>query len=244
MSNVATHIFVSVGPDGADATQIQPLRDWNEGHKFGGGSNNQFLQRDTGDATYGAKWSTGLTYDGTTLSIASAIAIAGNTNNTITGTVAGAYTTTITNSSANAAAYAGLALTTNSVSPSLLRAMSSAFTPVNGARADGAQWINSAGAGGLDLAAGHASGVITFWTNGAERLRITAAGLLTFGGTSNAFPALKRSSADVQVRLADDSAYATLDCLGLMASGAAGASFGPAAVASITVVNGIVTAIS
>jgi hypothetical protein len=38
--------------------------------------------------------------------------------------------------------------------------------------------------------------------------------------------------------------YATLDCLGLKASGVPGASFGPAAVASITVVNGIVTAIS
>lgn len=38
--------------------------------------------------------------------------------------------------------------------------------------------------------------------------------------------------------------YATLDCLGLKASGTAGANFGPSAVASLTVVNGIVTAAS
>lgn len=40
------------------------------------------------------------------------------------------------------------------------------------------------------------------------------------------------------------SAYATLDVLGLKASGVAGASFGPSAVASLTIVNGIVTAAS
>lgn len=38
--------------------------------------------------------------------------------------------------------------------------------------------------------------------------------------------------------------YATLDCLGLKASGVAGANFGPSAVASLTIVNGIVTAAS
>lgn len=52
------------------------------------------------------------------------------------------------------------------------------------------------------------------------------------------------TDAVLKIRTRAQSAYATLDCLGLKASGAAGASFGPAAVASITVVNGIITAIS
>jgi len=40
-------------------------------------------------------------------------------------------------------------------------------------------------------------------------------GLLKFGGTTSSFPALKRSSTELQVRLADDSAYATLGAGGL-----------------------------
>jgi hypothetical protein len=36
--------------------------------------------------------------------------------------------------------------------------------------------------------------------------------LLQFGGTTSSFPALKRSSATLQVRLADDSAFADLSC--------------------------------
>jgi hypothetical protein len=52
------------------------------------------------------------------------------------------------------------------------------------------------------------------------------------------------TDAVLKVRTRAQSAYGTVDCLGLKASGAAGASFGPAAVASITVVNGIVTACS
>lgn len=68
-------------------------------------------------------------------------------------------------------------------------------------------------------------------------------GRLQFGGTTSSFPALKRSSATLQARLADDSAYATFDGK-FAASGAAGANFGPGVVTSITVVDGIVTAIS
>lgn len=52
------------------------------------------------------------------------------------------------------------------------------------------------------------------------------------------------TDAVLKVRTRAQTGYATVDALGYQASGAAGVSFGPAAVASITVVNGIVTAIS
>lgn len=52
-----------------------------------------------------------------------------------------------------------------------------------------------------------ASGSIT----ATERLRITGSGLITFGGITSSFPALKRSSTVLQVRLADDSAYAPVE---------------------------------
>lgn len=44
--------------------------------------------------------------------------------------------------------------------------------------------------------------------NGAE----TDFSRLQFGGTTSSFPAIKRSSATLQARLADDSAYAVVDC--------------------------------
>lgn len=52
------------------------------------------------------------------------------------------------------------------------------------------------------------------------------------------------TDAILKIRTRAQTGYATVDCLGLKASGVAGASFGPSAVASITVVNGIITAIS
>lgn len=52
------------------------------------------------------------------------------------------------------------------------------------------------------------------------------------------------TDAVLKLRTRAHTGYATLDCLGLKASGAAGASFGPGLPTSITVVNGIVTAIS
>lgn len=41
-----------------------------------------------------------------------------------------------------------------------------------------------------------------------ERLRINSAGLISIGGATSAFPALKRSGTELQIRLADDSADA------------------------------------
>jgi len=48
----------------------------------------------------------------------------------------------------------------------------------------------------------------------------------------------------LKIRTRAQTGYATVDCLGLKASGVAGVSFGPAHPASITIVNGIVTAAS
>ncbi len=48
----------------------------------------------------------------------------------------------------------------------------------------------------------------------------------------------------IKIRTRAQSAYATLDALGFKVSGTAGANFGPSAVASLTIVNGIVTAAS
>ena len=48
----------------------------------------------------------------------------------------------------------------------------------------------------------------------------------------------------LKLRTRTQGAYATLDCLGLKASGTAGANFGPSPVASLTIVNGIVTVAS
>jgi len=45
-----------------------------------------------------------------------------------------------------------------------------------------------------------------------ERMRITASGLITLQGITSAFPALKRSGTGLEIRLADDSAYAPLTC--------------------------------
>lgn len=42
---------------------------------------------------------------------------------------------------------------------------------------------------------------------------------LQFGGTTSSFPALKRSSTTLQVRLADDSAFAAFECAGLTLNG-------------------------
>jgi len=54
---------------------------------------------------------------------------------------------------------------------------------------------------------------ITYYSNGSAWVEILAPGLLKFLGSTNAFPALKRSGTVIQVRLADDSAYSALEVL-------------------------------
>jgi hypothetical protein len=59
-----------------------------------------------------------------------------------------------------------------------------------------------------------------------ERVRITTAGLVTFGGITSSFPALKRSSASLIVRLADDTANAALESASLKTDAPTGGTSG------------------
>ncbi len=59
---------------------------------------------------------------------------------------------------------------------------------------------------------------LIFQTNSTERLRITKTGLLTFGGATSSYPALKPVSGALAVRLADDSAAGPLSAASLTLS--------------------------
>ena len=59
---------------------------------------------------------------------------------------------------------------------------------------------------------------ITFQTGATDRLVLNDT-LLGFGGTTSSFPALKRSTTTLQVRLADDTAFAPFACAGLTLNG-------------------------
>jgi hypothetical protein len=69
----------------------------------------------------------------------------------------------------------------------------------------------------------------------------TSFNLLQFGGTTSSFPALKRSTTSLIVRLADDSADTGLEAASYNVGGTAGASCTLTIVSHLTVVNGIVT---
>lgn len=94
------------------------------------------------------------------------------------------------------------------------------------------------------------AGYIRFGTNETTRLIITGGGLVAFAGSTSSFPALKRSSADLQVRLADDSGYTWIDVLGVKVSGTSGYSGNVGytdnlgATKTATFVNGILTGIA
>lgn len=68
-----------------------------------------------------------------------------------------------------------------------------------------------------------ADGKITFYNNAKNDFS-----MLQFGGLTNAFPALKRSSTTLIVRLADDSGNATLEAAALNASSSISATTNPA----------------
>lgn len=73
----------------------------------------------------------------------------------------------------------------------------------------------------------------------------TSFGLLQFGGTTSAFPSLKRSGAGLQVRLSDDTGYTGIDAGSYSVGGVAGASgsFTTNDGKTVTVTNGIITSI-
>lgn len=64
---------------------------------------------------------------------------------------------------------------------------------------------------GFNLATLSASG-LGLWTNTTRRMTITSGGLVAIGnGITSSYPALKRSTTALQIRLADDSGYAPLE---------------------------------
>ena len=66
----------------------------------------------------------------------------------------------------------------------------------------------SSNIGWVGTESNHSFGILT---NNNYRLIVSNSGLIQFGGTTNAFPALKRNGAALEVRLADDSANASLN---------------------------------
>ncbi len=84
---------------------------------------------------------------------------------------------------------------------------------------------NAANSGNLHLLATDSSNRLIIGDDGGSGtaiasllLKSTSSGgaLVLFGGTTSSFPALKRSSAELQVRLADDSAFGVLNALSLV----------------------------
>ena len=106
-------------------------------------------------------------------------------------------------------------------------------------------FIIADGANNLGMAIGTNGNVPLFLaTNNSTRLTVTGDGLLAFGtGITSAFPALKRSSTDIQVRLADDTGYANIDAALYKAGGTSGFT-GTGAYTNFTIVGGIITAAS
>jgi hypothetical protein len=64
--------------------------------------------------------------------------------------------------------------------------------------------------------------------------------ILIFGLINNTFPALKRSGTTIQVRLADDSAFAPIHASSYSVNGTAGFT-GTGAYTNFTIVGGIIT---
>lgn len=95
------------------------------------------------------------------------------------------------------------------------------------------------GSGSVVKAGASGDGILTLVNNassGFDRLQL--------GGDTSSFPALKRSSTALQARLADDSGYAPFAAKSYNVDGTDGASFGPGVPVTMTVVNGIITAIA
>ncbi len=60
-----------------------------------------------------------------------------------------------------------------------------------------------------------ASGALTITPNSNANILLNTTGLIQIGGTTSSFPAFKRSTTEVQFRLADDSGYATARLQGI-----------------------------
>lgn len=97
-------------------------------------------------------------------------------------------------------------------------------------------YFNHSGAGAYIL--NSANGRLALYNNSASGFD-----LLQFGGTTSSFPSLKRSSAELQVRLADDSDYATFHAKTYSVNGTAGFT-GSGAYTNFVIEGGLITSAS
>ncbi|HST21160.1 MAG TPA: hypothetical protein VLR90_08595, partial [Blastocatellia bacterium] len=81
----------------------------------------------------------------------------------------------------------------------------------DGAKLVGSDFVASLNTrtGAVTLTSGDVTGALTYTP--VNRAGDQMSGLLSFGGITSSFPALKNSSAHLQVRLADDSGFGQLD---------------------------------
>jgi hypothetical protein len=94
---------------------------------------------------------------------------------------------------------------------------------------------------GLDFSGSNGNMVLN---SGSGIITITAA-RIRLSGTTSAFPALKRNGTNIEIRTADDSAYANIDAGRFFSNGIQGQSgtFTTADAKTVTVTNGIITSI-
>lgn len=100
--------------------------------------------------------------------------------------------------------------------------------------------------GTLTCAAVNVSASGSFFWTGRSEIRSPADAQLNILNNANTVGVGLDASTNavLKVRTTAQNAYATVDCLGLKASGSAGASGTGTVISAITVVNGIITAIS
>ena len=140
----------------------------------------------------------------------------GTTGNVSVGTSSATYRLNVS-ASANAS-YVGLLENTGSGGSwrgGLLMMFPNVAAGGNGALFFGGKELSTRNGFGINynhVNDGSTSNYIGFSFFGADNLlNVIANGLISIGGTTSSFPALKQSSATLQVRLADDSAYSVLD---------------------------------
>jgi hypothetical protein len=94
---------------------------------------------------------------------------------------------------------------------------------------------------GLDFSAANANMLLS---SGTGIITMTGA-RIRLSGTTSAFPALKRNGINVEIRLADDSGYGNIDAGRYFTNGVQGSSgsFTTSDLKTVTVTNGIITAI-
>jgi hypothetical protein len=194
MAEILNHIFVSAKADGADAALLRPS-DWNEGLVFSAGVNGNLVRRDTSDATYGASWTSGLTFlSGTLLNAQGTItADAPAYNSTATWNAAGVtFTHWKANVTDTASAAASLLL-------DLQVGAVSKFRVTKGGSVFSGDYSFTNGS----LVSDSADGTILQRNSAGSSFT-----MLTWGPNTGSFPALKRVGATLETRLADDSAQA------------------------------------